>query len=424
MAALRQIAPSTDSRRLELAEITVTNALPVVGVVTFEWNVAALLVLYWFELGVDAVWAFVRALFADRPPEVDTGGLLVGALAQRRPTVPVPWTALRIHAVTLLTLPIAVLFVAAVWLFAGAFLVGPLGTSALDGDTLASVTLATLAILCTTGVSTVRTYFLRGEYRDHNSQTAISGVVFRIFTVFFVGLVTLSVVGVASSGPDATLGSLDPAAVGPALLIAIIGLKYASDFLGVYSDRLAVYFVSYDEVYGWSEPPPEPQPVDAALDDAAERIRPALAGRVFGGPLRLPQHPGLAFLGVFLLAVAALFAFGGVWPVVGLLVALSVAVPLVLVSADHLLRYGAVEYRVAPTERAVVAYDRLFGVPLWRVESRDETAVRVERNPLDRALGTETVVVVLSDDEYLLPHLPVTTPILSVFDREAERPQS
>jgi len=424
MVALRRIVPSTDSRRLELAEITVTNAVPVVGVVAFEWNVAALLVLYWFELAVDAVWAFVRALFAARPPEIDTDGLLIGAVAQRRPTLAVPWTDLRIHVVTLLTLPIAVLVVGGVWLFAGAFLVGPLGASALDDDTIASVTLATLAILCTTGVSTIRTYFLRGEYRNHNAQTAISGVVFRILTVFFVAMFTLTMVGLVTAGPDTTLASLDPTAVGPALLIAIIGLKFASDFLGVYSDRLAVYFVSYDEAYGWSQAPPEPQSVASVPADAADRVRPTLAGRVLGGALRLPQHPGVAFLGVFLLAVAALFAFGSAWLVVGLLVALAVAVPLTLVSIDHLLRYGAVEYRAAQDERALVAYDRLFGVSLWRVEPWDETAVRIERTLLDRLLGTETVVVELPDDEYLLPHLPATTPILSVFDREPDRPQS
>ena len=424
MVALRRIVPSTDSRRLELAEITVTNAVPVVGVVAFEWNVAALLVLYWFELAVDAVWAFVRALFAARPPEIDTDGLLIGAVAQRRPTLAVPWTDLRIHVVTLLTLPIAVLVVGGVWLFAGAFLVGPLGASALDDDTIASVTLATLAILCTTGVSTIRTYFLRGEYRNHNAQTAISGVVFRTFTVFFVAMFTLTMVGLVTAGPDTTLASLDPTAVGPALLIAIIVLKFASDFLGVYSDRLAVYFVSYDEAYGWSQAPPEPQSVAGLPADAADRVRPTLAGRVLGGALRLPQHPGVAFLGVFLLAVAALFAFGSAWLVVGLLVALAVAVPLTLVSIDHLLRYGAVEYRAAQDERALVAYDRLFGVSLWRVEPWDETAVRIERTLLDRLLGTETVVVELPDDEYLLPHLPATTPILSVFDREPDRPQS
>lgn len=96
---------------------------------------------------------------------------------------------------------------------------------------------------------------------------------------------------------------------------------------------------------------------------------------------------------------------------------------MLLVSLDHLFRYGAVEYRVAPDRGAIVAYDRLFGTALWRVEAWDERALHVDRTPVDALLGTETVSIELSDDEYILPHLSDVKPVLAVFDRRPERSQ-
>jgi hypothetical protein len=169
--------------------------------------------------------------------------------------------------------------------------------------------------------------------------------------------------------------------------------------------------------------------LELGVDSVWALVRALFAGRppdldrggLLGGPLRLPRHPGALSLGAMGLAVAALFAIGGVWRTVALLAAASLAVPVVLVSLDHLLRYGALEYRVAPEGGAVVAYDRLFGTALWRVEAWDERALRVERTPVDALLGTETVTIELDDDEYVLPHLPDAEAVLAAFDRRPER---
>jgi len=412
--------PLPNSRRAELLGITVVNSIPVVGVVALGWNAAALVLLYWLELGVDSLWALVRALFAGRPPELDTGGLLLGPLAARQPALSIPWTGLRIYLTTLMTLPVvaAILFMAL--LLGAAVAVGPLGTP--PEDVLASVLLATAGIFCATGATTLWGYFYRGGYRSHSSQTAITGVFFRIATAFLTVMFAIAVIAAASAeSPDAELGSLDPAAVGLPMLLVIVGLKFGSDLLGAYGDRLAVYFGSFDRTYGWAEPPSEPTDIERSLPDAPRRVRPTRWGRVLGGPLRLPQHPGALYLGAMGLAVAALFAIGQIWRTVALIAAASIAGPVALVSLDHLLRYGAVEYRIAPDRGALVAYDRLFGTALWRVEAWDERTLRVERTPVDALLDTETVTIELEDDEHVLPHLPDAGAALAAFDRRPER---
>jgi hypothetical protein len=109
-----------------------------------------------------------------------------------------------------------------------------------------------------------------------------------------------------------------------------------------------------------------------------------------------------------------------VWSVAAPLAAAAVVVPFGLSSADHWLRYANVEYRVDGD--AVVAYDRLFRQPLWRVEPWDERSLRVERDWLDGRLGTETVVVELDDDTLRLPHLENPETVLATFDRRPDRP--
>jgi hypothetical protein len=138
------------------------------------------------------------------------------------------------------------------------------------------------------------------------------------------------------------------------------------------------------------------------------------------GALTTPLgHPGLWYLAVLPALGAALFAIGGDWGTVALLLGVAVALPVALAALDHELRHGLVEYRAG--DDALVARDRLSGATLWRVEPWDETDLRVERGRLDRRLGTETLVIELRDDEYRIPGLADPEPILSVFGRQADR---
>jgi hypothetical protein len=106
--------------------------------------------------------------------------------------------------------------------------------------------------------------------------------------------------------------------------------------------------------------------------------------------------------------------------VVALLV-LSVVLPVLVAQVDYWLRHGWVEYRTDGD--AVVAYDRLFRTPLWRVEPWDETGLRVERDRVDAWLDTATVVIELPGTERRLPQLPDVDPILETFDRRPDRPE-
>ena len=94
MPSTGRLLPSRNSRQAELLSITIINSIPIIGVVALGWNAAALVLLYWLELGIDSLWALVRALFAGRPPDLDSGGLLIGPLAARQPAISIPWTGL------------------------------------------------------------------------------------------------------------------------------------------------------------------------------------------------------------------------------------------------------------------------------------------------------------------------------------------
>ncbi|EMA67785.1 hypothetical protein C461_08659 [Halorubrum aidingense JCM 13560] len=423
--------PSTDhvpflgalarGRRPRAFAVLVSNLLPLAGVVALGWNAAALVSLYWFELGIAAVWAVVRALFAGRPSEIEPETLLTGPLAARRAAVYVPGTDLRIRLSTLLVLPIVVPILAAVWLVAGAVTVGVAVDGGLDPAALDSVTLAALAIFATEGATTLVDYIYKGEYREHSAQTAVQGVFFRAGAVSVGGIFGVTLIAAATVGPDAELSAVDPGAVGLPLLIGIVGVKAAFDFAGLYRDRLAALDESSALELGWAYDPPADDPVTDSLPDAPRRVRPTRRGRLVGGLANAPRHPGLAYLGVLCLLAAGLFALSEQWILVGVLLTASVALPAFLLGLDYWLRYGAVEYRVG--DGALVAYDRWFDTALWRVEAWDETDLRVERDRLDARLGTATVAIELRDRTVEVPRLADPDPVCSVFDRRAERPE-
>jgi len=415
--SLRALARGRRPRAFTLA---VSNFLPLVGVAALGWNAAALLTLYWFELGIAGFWAVVRALFAGRPSEFAADGLIVGPLAERRAALSIPRTGLRIWLSTLLVLPVAVPILAVAWFFAGAVTVGVAVDGSLAPGALDSVVVAVLAIFAVEGVTTAVDYGYKGEYREHSAQTAIRGVFVRIGTIAAGGLVAVTLIGAATVGPDASLTAIDSGVIGLPLLLGVVGAKSAFDFAGVYRDRLTAIDESSSLEIGWAYEPPDTDPVDDPLPDTYRRVRPTRAGRAIGWAAALPRHPGAAYPGVMCLLVALLFAIGGAWSIVVGLLAASVAVPAFLLAVDGALRYGVLEYRL--TDDALVAYDRLFDTALWRVEPWDEVGLRVERDRLDERLGTATVVIRLRDRELRVPRIADPDAVLAVFDRRADRP--
>jgi len=407
-------------RRPRALAFVASNVLPLVGVVVLGWNAAALMTLYWFELGIASFWAVVRGVFAGRPSEIERDVLISGPLAQRRVGLSLPRTDLQIRLSSLLVLPIVVPILAVVWLIVGTLTVGVVADGGLAPAALDTVALAILAVFAGEAATTLVEYFGRGEYRDHSAQTAVRGVFARGAAIFLGALFTVTVVGAATLEGDAPIAALDPDAVGLPLLLGIVAVKAAFDLAGLYGDRLAAFDESSALDLGLSYEPPATESVDGSVAEPAQTVRQSVGARLAGAAVTPMGHPGLWYLAAVPALGGALFAVGGDWATAAALVAVTFAVPLTLGALDHELRYGLVSYRAGAD--ALVARDRLFGVALWRVEPWDETDLRVTRGRLDRWLGTETVVIELRDDEYRIPGIADPEPVLSVFGRRAERP--
>ncbi|MDB2238192.1 DUF6498-containing protein [Halorubrum ezzemoulense] len=407
-------------RRPRVLSVALANLLPLVGVVSLGWNAAALMTLYWFELGIASGWALVRALFAGRPSEIERDGLLIGPLAQRRVALSIPWTGVQVRLSSLLVLPVAAPILAVVWLVVGTLTVGVVVEEGTVSTVVDTVALATLALFIGEGVTTLVEYFGRGEHRDHSAQTAIQGVFARGAAIFFGALFTVTIVGAGTLEEDTPISAIDPDAIGIPLLLGIVAVKFAFDLASLYGDRLAAFDESSSLDLGLSYDPPAAEPVDGSLAEPTETVRQPRRARLAGALTTPLGHPGLWYIGGGLALLGLLFAFGGDWGTVALLLAAALAVPLALAALDHELRHGLVEYRAG--DGALVARDRLSGATMWRVEPWDETDLRVERRRLDRRLGTETVVIELRDDEYRIPGLDDPEPVLDVFDRRPDRP--
>jgi hypothetical protein len=403
--------------RLKLMGILAANGVPLVGVATLGWQPTTLILLYWVEFSVVVLAALVRAAFAGRPSELDDDLLVLGALARRSLHVTVPRTDIGVRGSSVPVLLIATPLLALLWFAVSGVTVGVVGVA----DPEQPEWLLGLAVLTIVVAEVGRTgveYFYQRAYREHSAQTALRGVLFRGGALFLVGLCVVVVAAPADASASSAIR--EPGSVGVPLLLGIVALKTALDLVDQYADRIEAYDEATDVSLGFTYDPPADRAVDDTVSEGAEPVRPALLGRLFGGIPTLVRYPNTAVVGVFIGVVALLFATGRVWSVAAPLGAAAVVVPFGLSSVDHWLRYASVEYRV--DDDAIVAHDRLFRQPLWRVEPWDERSLRVERDWLDGRLGTETVVVELDDDTLRLPYLEHPETVLATFDRRPDRP--
>jgi hypothetical protein len=403
--------------RFEVLGVLAANAVPLVGVGALGWQPTTLILLYWVEFSVVLLAALVRAAFAGRPSDLDDDPLVLGALARRSLHATVPRTDIGIRISSVPVLLIATPLLSLLWFAVSGVTVGVVGVAEPEQPEWL-LGLAVLTIVVAEAGRTGFEYFYQRAYREHSAQTALQGVLFRGGALFLVGICV--VVVAAPAGASASSAIRDPGTVGVPLLLGIVGLKTALDLVDQYADRLETYDEATDVSLGVAYDPPTDRAVDDDISEDAACVRPTLHGRLFGGIPTLVRHPNAAVVGVFLGMIALLFATGRVWSVAVPLAAAAVMVPFGLSSADHWLRYAGVEYRVDGD--AVVAHDRLFRQPLWRVEPWDERSLRVERDWLDDRLETETVIVELEDDTLRLPHLEDSETVLATFDRRPERP--
>nr|WP_324665685.1 DUF6498-containing protein [Haloarcula sp. CK38] len=404
----------------ETVTLIVANVLPLVGVVALEWDLTALVFLYWFELGILSFWALLKALFAGRPSEFDSDPLIAGALTSKRISIPIPFTDLGIQLSTLPVLAVATPILTLIWFFAGVTTVGVIGPETPDPNALMMVTLSAFGIFLSEGASTLIDYFHRQGYREISAQTAIQGIFMRgavtgiggLFTATFVGLVADSV------SSDDPITAVDPTVIGLPILVGIVLVKFSFDLGGLYHDRLAAFDEASSFELGWAYEPPVDEPIEP-MTTIGDRLRPSVAGRLLGGlsVSNVRRHPAAVVIGGFILLIALLFAMGRVWNIVLAVVVGSFAVPAGLLTIDYGLRYGGIEYRVSGDAHDIVAYDRLFRTRVWKIELRGETRLRVERNRIHRWLDTSTVVIEGSDRVLRLPHVRDPKPLLDVFDR-------
>jgi hypothetical protein len=417
---LRRETDQSRGPSVETAAVVVANAVPLVGVVALGWDLPALVLLYWFELGIVSFWALVRAVFAGRPSELDSTPLIAGALASRRTAIPVPFTDLGIRVSTLPVLAVGAPVLALVWLFAGVTTVGVAGPETLDAAALEMVAVASLSIFLGESASTLVEYVHRQGYREHSAQTAIQGSFVRGAVIGVGGLLTVTAIGLGTDSvpSDASITAVDSTAAGLPLLVGVVLVKFGFDLGGLYRERLAAFDeASYFEL-GWAYEPPSAPSVEP-VESVSDRLRPAMLARLLAGVSvsNVRRHPGALVVGGFLLAVSLLFAMGRAWDIVLAVVVAGLVVPMGLLTVDYWLRYGSVEYAVS--DDAIVAYDRLFRTRLWRIEPWDEQGVRVERGRIHGWLDTSTVVVECADRELRIPHLHDPSPVLDVFDRRA-----
>lgn len=401
----------------EAVGVLAANAAPLVGVGALGWQPAILILLYWVEFSVLLLAALVRAAFAGRPFNLDHELLIVGALTRRSLRVTVPRTDIGVRVSSLPVLAVALPLVGALWFAVSGVTIGAVGVP--DAEQPEWVLgLAVVTIVVTEVGRTGIEYFYRGAYRKHNAQTALQGVLFRGGALFLIGICVVVVAAPADTSAATAIG--DSESVGVPLLLGIVGLKTVLDLVDRYADRIRAYDEATEVSLGFAYDPPSDREIDAAVSDSARRVRPAVLGRLLGGIPAVIRHPNAAIIGLFTGVIALLFTTGRVWSVAAPLTAVAVVVPFGLSSVDHWLRYAGVEYRVGGN--AVVAHDRLFRQPLWRVEPWDERSLRVERDWLDGRFGTETIIMELDDDTLRLPYLEDPETVLATFDRRPDRP--
>jgi hypothetical protein len=365
-----RVHPPTEWQRRRVGSVAaVANLVPLVGVLTLDWNVHSLLVLYWIEGLVTVLLAAAKALFAERGspglPDIEP----LHELREKRGG----WRPLsRLPAVYPRNVPFAASIL-------GFWTVAVLPASVLYWVTAAPVIHPSLSLLVG-GVGLVITqlheflsdYLAGQEYADVSAQEILR-------EPLQLGLVTLTV-GLLASAGDRSGGLI--------LLTGIVVVKTTASVYRIVTDHTDL---------------PVPSVLDGAFDGSHTESRPDIdtpdgpvRGRVSvdAAPVLLGSLPMIAFgfahRSTFAILVGLAFAAlagGWVWLVVGLVFVLVVAGARI---GSYYLRYGTIEYR--RYEEQLVAYDTALGAVQWTA-SVDSATFSIRNAIPDRLLDTGTLEI-------------------------------
>lgn len=195
---MKQVSLScTLSPDIRLISVIVANGAPIIGILGFQTSTAAILLFYWLELGVLAIWALIRALFAGEVPEVNTDQTIFSKSTLNRYSrwrenyFPIPWTNISIYYGTIPAVIFFVPLLIAVWLGFGGFVAGPVIVATDTTETPLWVITGAIAVFSFEGGQTMIEYFYTGGYQNTNAWMPVKHVFVHGFVLTLVGLCIL-----------------------------------------------------------------------------------------------------------------------------------------------------------------------------------------------------------------------------------------
>ncbi|AHG01049.1 hypothetical protein HALLA_14290 [Halostagnicola larsenii XH-48] len=374
-----------------------SNALSVLGVLLWNWNVTTLVSVYWLEIGIGLFWATFRAGFAERPADYSPEMFLFGAFRYRRGGVSIPRTDLVWYVHNLPIVAIAGVGFGGMWITVGLLAVGQMPefqeVIQPGSGTLYSVLAVGISLFVASGWKTMSTYVSGRRYRELNAQQVLQDA---LWPLWIFGTVIVVVAPTVTGEITALL-----------FLASLLVVKFAFDLVWTFYGTM----LSFEEELGGSLEVTETRTGLEWDPRPLERSRPTDPIR----PHRLGVLLGSVTNGVSSLAGTLVGLFGG-WFCVLLVLGADLVVLEWLAGAlallgglglfDNVLRYWWTSYQVTETD-GLVCYGTRSAGPHWRL--RPDQIVSLERNvsSVDRLLGTATLRIDLEDDERTvrLPHL-------------------
>ena len=185
---------------IRLLSVIVANGAAMIGILGFQTSTAALLLFYWLELGVLAIWGLIRALFAGNVPKINTDQGVARVISTstlerysrwRENHLPIPWTDIGIYYGTIPAFMFFVPLLTAVWLGFGGFVAGPVIVATDTTETPLWVITGAIAVFILEAGQTIIEYFYTGDYQNTNAWMPVKGVLWNGFVLTLVGFFIL-----------------------------------------------------------------------------------------------------------------------------------------------------------------------------------------------------------------------------------------